>query len=57
MKVLHIMRSEPDKVVQILVRGISKDKANQAVLLYEGNVDYERLIEDIFASDRVVVWW
>ena len=57
MKMLHIMRSEPDKVVQILVRGISKDKANQAVLLYEGNVDYERLIEDIFASDRVVVWW
>jgi len=57
MKLLHIMRSEQDEVVQTLIREISKDKESQEVSLYEGVVDYERLIEDIFVSDQVICWW
>jgi hypothetical protein len=57
MKLLQIMRSEPDEVAQTLIREISKDKKSQDVSLYEGVVDYEKLVEDIFASDQVICWW
>jgi len=51
------MRSEPDDLVQDLVREISKDNESQEILLYEGVVDYEKFIEDVFVSDHVICWW
>lgn len=57
MKLLHIMRSEPHKEVRTLIHEISKDNESREVSLYEGTVDYERLIENIFMSDRVICWW
>lgn len=57
MNLLHIMRSEPDEVVRTLIREISKDKDSQEVSLYEGVIDYEKLIEDIFVSDQLICWW
>jgi hypothetical protein len=57
MMLLQIMRSEPDETVQSLIREVSKDNESQEVSLYEGAVDYDKLIQDIFVSDQVICWW
>jgi hypothetical protein len=57
MKILHILRSRPDDVSRALIEGLSREGAAKEVLLYDGPVDYARLVDDIFASDRVICWW
>jgi hypothetical protein len=57
MKTLHILRSDPDDVSRVLIQGLSKDGGAKEVHLYDGPVDYARLVDEIFASDRVICWW
>lgn len=57
MKLLHILRSEPDDLVRRFIQGMSRDRPSQEVRLYQGPVDYDRLVKDIFESDRVICWW
>jgi len=57
MKILHILRSEPDDKVRLLVREFSKGESASEVPLYKGPVDYPQLVKDIFQSDRVICWW
>ena len=57
MKILHILRSEPDDVVRFLVKGMSGGESSGEVPLYRGPVDYGKLVEDIFRSDMVICWW
>lgn len=51
------MRSEPDELVKRLVKGISQGESSQEVPLYRGQVDYAKLVESIFESDKVICWW
>ena len=53
MKILHILRSEPDKMTQQSF----EDAQNSEVPLYKENVDYDALVADIFSSDKVISWW
>lgn len=57
MKLLHILRSEPNDLVRRFIQGMSRERASQEVPLYQGPVDYDRLVKDIFESDRVICWW
>jgi hypothetical protein len=57
MKLLHILRSEPNELVRRFIQGMSRERASQEVPLYRGPVDYDRLVKDIFESDRVICWW
>ena len=57
MKVLHIMRSKPDKVTEGLMESASKDKESEEMRLYRGVVDYDRLLKAIFNSQAVISWW
>lgn len=54
MKILHILRSEPDPIAKQIIQGLPGGKE---VPLYDGPVDYARLVEDVFAHDRVICWW
>ena len=57
MKNLHLLRSDPDEMVkQLIEKGYEGDE-NQQVRLYEGEPDYDELVRDLFASDRVISWW
>ena len=57
MKNLHLLRSEPDDMVKTFIdEGYSGDE-NLKVLLYEGEPDYDDLVRDLFACDRVISWW
>ena len=57
MKTLHLLRSEPDEWVRELMREASPGEEVREVPLHSGEVDYDRLIAEIFESDRVIAWW
>ncbi|MEW6335484.1 MAG: hypothetical protein AB1558_14580 [Thermodesulfobacteriota bacterium] len=57
MRVLHILRSEPDDMVRQLIRGVSAGETAREVPLYAGAVNYDDLIGEIFEAERVISWW
>lgn len=56
MNTLHILRTEPDQEVGRLIRAIGDSEARQ-IALYDDDVDYEQLIDEVFSHDRVISWW
>ncbi len=57
MKVLHILKSEPDETVEKLCGVVSSENDSSIVVLYENNVDWDALVDDIFIHDKVICWW
>jgi hypothetical protein len=57
MKVLNIVRSEPDEMIQKFVEAFSENNKDKVVALYKKDVDWEEVVDDIFAHDRVICWW
>ena len=57
MKNLHLLRSKPDEMVRTLIDKGYRDDENLEVPLYERPPDYEQLVRDLFACDRVISWW
>lgn len=57
MKLLHIFRSKPTKEVLLLAETLSEENETTRFPLYEGSVDYDRLVELIFSHDKVISWW
>jgi hypothetical protein len=56
MQILHILKTEPDETVASLREAFS-DQDGKIVALYEGDVDWEALVEDIFKAEMVISWW
>jgi len=56
MKILHILRTQPDETVASLKKNFS-DQDEKTVALYGVDVDWEALIEDIFKAEKVISWW
>ena len=57
MKVLHILRSEPDETVERLTQELSMDSTASVVMLYDAPVDWSALVDKIFENDKVICWW
>ena len=57
MKILHVLKSEPDETVKTLMGSFAESGDVQEFDLYKGDVDYDKLIELVFDSDKVVSWW
>jgi hypothetical protein len=61
-RTLHLLRSEPDETVARLIDSISRNEAATVVCLYpdpisDTPVDWDRLVDDIFAHERIICWW
>jgi hypothetical protein len=61
LKILHLLRSEPDDTVAELISTMSGDGVT-VINLYPDDIngksiDWDRLVEDIMAHDKVVSWW
>ena len=56
MKVLEILKSEPSDTVSKMIAVHEADNEVKTVKLYE-SVDYDALVDEIFASDKVISWW
>ena len=57
MKILHILRSEPDEITRGLISQTFEDDQNVEIPMYLEKVDYDKLVADIFSSDKVISWW
>ncbi|MCL4457945.1 MAG: hypothetical protein M1147_05260 [Nitrospirae bacterium] len=56
MKVLHLLKSEPDETANGVI-DVHKAKYDVKVIdLANGDFSYESLVEDIFNYDRVISW-
>ena len=61
-KVLHILKTESDETVEQFIDAISGDEGATVVNLYrdgisDAAVNWVRLVDDIFAHDKVICWW
>lgn len=56
MKVLHIIKSEPDEVVSKIIDVQKVVHDVKVIDISKGDVSYESLVEEIFNSDRVISW-
>ena len=56
MQILHIMKTQPDETVVSLKKSLAEQEG-KVVVLYEGDVDWEALVDDIFDSEKVISWW
>jgi len=57
MNLLNIIRSEPDDTTKMFIESFSKDKGTKKIALYEKDVDWSALVDDIFSYDEVICWW
>jgi len=57
MKLLHIYKSEPDAVSKTLADALTEGNQVTEFRLYEGQPDYEHLIDLIFEHEKVISWW
>ena len=57
MKLLYILKSEPDETTKTLMDIISEGEETTTFPLYQDNPDYEKLIDLIFEHDKVISWW
>ncbi len=57
MRILHILKSEPDDTVEQLSVVISMEDPTTVVMLYEDFVDWPALVDKIFENDKVICWW
>ena len=56
MKMLHILKSEPDESVEKILEAFSEEEVT-TVRLFEEEVDWAALVDDIFSHDKVICWW
>ena len=56
MKTLHILKSEPDSEIETLISAISGQDPDK-VELYKDNADWHKVVDQIFAYDKVICWW
>lgn len=57
MKILHLLKTPPDDTTRLLKELVSEGQDITEISLYEEQPDYEKLIDLIFAHDKVISWW
>ncbi|MFH1242255.1 MAG: hypothetical protein V1689_07820 [Pseudomonadota bacterium] len=57
MKILHVLKSEPDEVIKRLMEPTYEGNEVQQFELHTGDVDYDELVKQVFEHDKVVCWW
>ncbi len=56
MKILHILKKAPDASIAKIIDLHKAGNQVSVVELYKGAVAYDKLIADVFASDKVFCW-
>lgn len=57
MKILHILRSEPDGNVEKFMDVITDGDESKVQALYKADINWSTLVDDIFSHDKVICWW
>ncbi len=57
MKILHILREEPDATIKDIVASTTNGDQSKTTELYSGDIDWSGLVDEIFSHDKVICWW
>jgi hypothetical protein len=57
MKILYILRSRPDVTVEKFMKSFTNGDQADVTALYQENMDWSKLVDDIFEHDKVISWW
>jgi hypothetical protein len=57
MKILHILRTEPDETVKEMVALTTNGDQSKTAELFKGDIDWSQLVDDIFSHDKIICWW
>ena len=57
MKILYILRSAPDTNVEKFMDVITNGDESKVQALYNGDINWSTLVDDIFSHDKVICWW
>jgi uncharacterized membrane protein YvbJ len=57
MKILYILRTQPDVTVEKFMQTVTNGDQSQVRKLYEDKIDWSKLVDDIFDHDKVISWW
>ena len=57
MEILYLLRSRPNETVEKLMANLTNGDRARTVELFEEDVDWEMLVDDIISSDKVISWW
>jgi hypothetical protein len=57
MRTLHILRSAPDETVEKLIDCLAETDEATVQPLFKNDIDWSRLVDDIFGHDKVICWW
>lgn len=57
MKILHIIRTKPDKTVDYLIKSTTNGDQSKVAELFKSDIDWSCLVDDIFSYDKVISWW
>ena len=57
MKILYILRSQPDVTVEKFMQTVTNGDQADVAALYQVNMDWPKLVDDIFEHDKVISWW
>lgn len=56
MKILHIMKRPPDESTRRIIEVQRVGNETTIIDLTKGDVDYSRLVADVFSNDKVFCW-
>lgn len=57
MKILYILRTRPDVTVEKFMQTVTNGDRADVTALYQENMDWSKLVDDIFEHDKVISWW
>lgn len=55
-KILHILKKAPDASTKKIIELQAAGNDVKTVELYKGGASYEKLVADVFSSDKVFCW-
>ncbi len=56
MKILHILKTEPDASTRKIIELQKAGNEVKVVELFKGGLSYDTLVADVFGSDKVFCW-
>lgn len=56
MNIVHILKKAPDESTKTIISIHAAEHQVTMVELYKGEIEYEKLVADVFASDKVFCW-
>lgn len=57
MQILYLLRTQPDETVQKMMKHLTNGDLSKEIKLFEENVDWSKLVDEIMEADQVVSWW